>query len=223
MTMRCPHCDIAFHDTWYSYGIKDGIDGWDKIKVTICPTCGKATMRLLHVNRYLADSINTDPKELEMHIYPRLSARTRCPPEVPDVFAEDFNQACLILYDSPKAAAALARRCLQHILREKGGVKKGNLSKEIDEVIDSNKLPSDICEQLDAVRNYGNFAAHAEENIATGEIIAVEPSEAEWTLNILEELFDFYFVRPERIKRKKDGLNAKLSSVGKPPMKDNSP
>ena len=61
-------------------------------------------------------------------------------------------------------------------------------------------LPSHIADSLDAVRNIGNFAAHPAKSQATGEVVPVEPGEAEWTLDTLEELFDFYFVSPARTK-----------------------
>lgn len=47
----------------------------------------------------------------------------------------------------------------------------------------------------------------------------VEPGEAEWTLDVLESLFDFYFVQPERLKMKKKALDKKLKDSGKPKMK----
>lgn len=53
----------------------------------------------------------------------------------------------------------------------------------------------------------------------TGLILDVEPGEAEWTLDVLEELFDFYFVLPATIQKKKDDFNKKLQEAGKPPMK----
>ncbi|HYU64837.1 MAG TPA: DUF4145 domain-containing protein, partial [Candidatus Paceibacterota bacterium] len=114
---------------------------------------------------------------------------------------------------------ALSRRSLQHILREKGGVKNGDLSNEIQEVLDSNKLPSDIAQNLDAIRNIGNFAAHPTKSTSTGEIVDVEPEEAEWNLEVLEQLMDFYYVKPALAKKKRDELNAKLASTGKPPIK----
>ena len=36
---------------------------------------------------------------------------------------------------SKKASAALSRRCLQFVLREKGGASSRDLSKQIDEVL----------------------------------------------------------------------------------------
>jgi hypothetical protein len=80
---------------------------------------------------------------------------------VPKQFASDYSEACLVFADSAKAAAALGRRCLQNLLRDFVGVKvkSGNLADEIQAVIDSGKLPSDLTESIDAIRNVGNFAA----------------------------------------------------------------
>lgn len=48
----------------------------------------------------------------------------------------------------------------------------------------------------------------------------VAPGEAEWTLDALEELIDFYFVLPAVIQKKKDAFNKKLQEAGKPPIGD---
>jgi Domain of unknown function (DUF4145) len=98
-------------------------------------------------------------------------------------------------------------------------VKHHDLYKEIQELIDRKTLPSHIAESLDAVRVVGNFAAHPLKSQSTGEIVPVEPGEAEWNLDVIESLFDFYFVAPARTKARKDALNKKLSDVGKPPLK----
>ncbi len=99
------------------------------------------------------------------------------------------------------------------------GVVKGNLADEIEQVISSGKLPSHLAESLDAIRHIGNFAAHPIKSTSSGEIVPVEPGEAEWTLDVIEALFDFLFVQPEKIKKKRAALNQKLKDAGKPPMK----
>jgi len=43
----------------------------------------------------------------------------------------------------------------------------------------------------------------------------VEPGEAEWNLDTLEALFDYYFVQPSVIRRKKDALKQELKDAGK--------
>ena len=149
-------------------------------------------------------------------VWPKGTARPATPSEVPPTIAEDYKEACLVLTDSPKASAALSRRCLQNVLREAAAVKYSDLANEIDEVIASNKLPSTIATNLDAVRTIGNFAAHPIKSQVTGQIVDVEPGEAEWNLEVLESLFDFYYVLPARDKARRDALNKKLTAAGKP-------
>jgi hypothetical protein len=47
----------------------------------------------------------------------------------------------------------------------------------------------------------------------------VEAGEAEWTLDVLDGLFDFYFVQPMILEQMRAALDAKLASAGKPPVK----
>lgn len=147
-------------------------------------------------------------------ILPLSSQRPPAPAEVPESVASDYKDACLVEPLSAKAAAALARRCLQNLLNDKGitGTRKHDLSDQIDEAI--TKLPADLAESIDTIRVVGNFAAHPNKSTSTGEIVAVEPGEAEYTIDILYELFDYYYVRPARSKAKKAALQAKLKAAG---------
>ena len=72
---------------------------------------------------------------------------------------------------------------------------------------------------IDAIRNFGNLPANPLKFQVTGEIVDVEPGEAQWCLEVLEMLFDFYFVQPAEFQRRKNALNQKLTNLGKPPMK----
>jgi len=118
-----------------------------------------------------------------------------------------------------KASAALSRRCLQNVLRETAKVKPGDLYDEIQEVLDSGKLPAQIADGLDAVRAIGNFGAHPIKSKRTGEVMPVEPGEADWNLDILEALFEFYYVQPALLAAKKDALNKKMQEAGKKPVR----
>ncbi|MFX0173636.1 MAG: hypothetical protein ACFE9L_17240, partial [Candidatus Hodarchaeota archaeon] len=60
---------------------------------------------------------------------------------------------------------------------------------------------------------------HPNKSTSTGEILPVEPEEAEWNLDVLESLFDFYYVQSAKIQKKKDALDKKLLEAGKKPMK----
>jgi hypothetical protein len=69
---------------------------------------------------------------------------------------------------------------------------------------------------LDAIRNFGNFSAHPITDLTTLQIIDVQEHEAEYCLDVLDALFDHYYVRPEEAKRKRAALDAKLTAAGKP-------
>ena len=156
-------------------------------------------------------------------VHPKGVARSPLSSDIPDAFASDYTEACLVHADSEKASAALSRRCLQHLLREKAGVKHGVLANEIQQVIDSKQLPSYLAGAIDGVRVIGNFAAHPIKSKNSGEVIDVEPGEAEWLLDTLEGLFDFYFVAPANLQKKRDALDQKLADAGKPPLKKQEP
>jgi hypothetical protein len=218
--MQCPHCLQHFHDAWnYTQLVKDRDKLWG-VGNSICAACGRVIITLGQVAQVPSGGgVKVVPVTTFALVHPKGISRSPIPAEIPKEFATDYREACLVLPDSEKASAALSRRCLQYLLRERAGVKKGDLANEIQQVLDSKQLPGHLAEDLDAVRNIGNFAAHPIKSTNTGEIVDVEPQEAEWSLNLLEGLFDLYFVQPAKAKAKRDALNAKLQGAGKPPMK----
>ena len=180
----------------------------------ICPVpgCEKAILHLAEVNEHNVIRSTTQ-------IVPSSMSRSPPPPEVPADLAEDFIEACGVLNASPKASAALSRRCLQGILRSNGFIDK-DLAPAIQSAIASKQLPSLLAKSLDAVRNIGNFAAHPMKDTSTGLVLPVEPEEAEWNLDVLEGLFDYFYVLPAREQEKIDELNKKLVAAGKPAIKN---
>ena len=220
--MKCPHCRVEFHDVPKPTYIGTDSDGdWILVR-TNCPACKRMILELQNgPNMYdsRAGHFYLVNARKAFFVHPKSSLRPPCPSEVPKKFSEDYTEACLVISDSPKASAALSRRCLQSILREIAKAKHDNLYNEIQEVIDSKALPSHIVEVIDAVRNIGNFAAHPLKSEKTGEILPVEPVEAEWNLDVIEALFDFYFVQPAVVRKKRAALDKKLKEAGKKPMK----
>jgi Domain of unknown function (DUF4145) len=155
-------------------------------------------------------------------IYPVSGNRGPVPPEVPAHIGQDYVEACRVLPSSPKASAALSRRCLQTILHEHG-YKARDLAKEIDlllnELDPKKGIPESLRWTVDAIRHFGNFSAHPVTDLTTLQIIDVEPEEAEWCLETVEEMFQHFYVRPTQAKARKAALDAKLASAGKPPSK----
>ncbi|MGA2522602.1 MAG: DUF4145 domain-containing protein [Candidatus Bathyarchaeia archaeon] len=220
-TGKCPHCqfNVCFDEPAliiktspngrYSLPAFMATEsGGESISVysSKCPSCQKPIAVI---------KVETKQGRTRRLVYPFGVVRT-VPPEVPKPLQDDFLEAAAVLQISEKASAALSRRCLQLLLNDKG-FNQRDLSEQIDAAIP--KLPTSLGENLDAVRNIGNFAAHPLKSKDTGLIVDVEPEEAEWTLEVLEGLFDFFYVQPVRAKAKQDKLNAKLASLRKPPMK----
>jgi hypothetical protein len=216
--MKCPHCLDSFHDSGSFTFLRGDNDGHWAVRHQTCPSCSRAIVELA-CGVWHAPSSNLIQIKTRALVYPRGISRTPVPSDVPNDIAEDYKEACLVLNDSPKASAALSRRCLQNTLRNAAGVKQGDLADEIQQVLDSGKLPTQLAESIDAIRNIGNFSAHPMKSKVSGDILPVEPHEAEWNLDVLEALFDFYYVQPAIIAKKRAALNAKLGSAGKPPMK----
>jgi len=206
--MKCRHCLVEFHDEWQSIAHLFDVDGYFSLAHTKCPACNR-----LHVAYYRSERFQRGGPFL----YPRAISRTPVAAEVPPGFAKDYTEACNVLDISPKASAALSRRIVQNVLRERAGVKAPNLDQEIQQVL--SKVPTHIAESLDAVRTVGNFAAHPIKSTSTGEVVDVEPGEAEWNLDTVEALFDFYFVQPAKTAAKRAALNQKLADAKKPPLK----
>lgn len=210
--MKCPHCLDSYHPQTQHHSLGSDIEKNWRVDWQQCPNCKKY---IIHLSNYNNSGITTKSSL----IYPKAISRSPLSQDVPEEFANDYKEACLVISDSAKASAALSRRCLQNILREKAQVKAQNLSKEIDEVISSKQLPSYLSEAIDAIRNIGNFATHPIKSTNTGEIVDVASGEAEWLLDVIEGLFDFYFVQPAELQRKKEALNKKLTDAGKQEMK----
>jgi hypothetical protein len=222
--MKCPHCQVEINEDFSEVYIGKYKDVHYSLYYMKCPNSNcEMPVILLSSSKspmYYSDGRATlkDSTEKKNIIYPLSSGRTPAAPEVESKFAEDYNEACLVLSFSPKASAALSRRCLQNIIRMKEGIKERNLKTEIDTLITTGKLPSYISDNLEIIRGFGNIAAHGMEDQTSGEILDVEPNEAEFLLDVLELLFDFYFVQAAKAAKMKTTLNQKLTSAGQKPI-----
>lgn len=204
----CPHCQrhVTITNTISGNDItlyNENADGRHtlQIRFIVCPNpeCKKFTL-----NAYLHKSVHRSgigEKLLglvkEWQLAPPSNAKS-FPEYIPPALIADYTEACQIKEASPKAAATLARRCLQGIIRDFWEVKPGRLVDEIEAIKD--KTDHLTWEAIDAVRKIGNIGAHMEKDINL--IVDVEPNEAELLINLIETLFqDWYINREERKKR----------------------
>jgi hypothetical protein len=224
--MKCPHCTIHFHENWDRRYMDRGrgiVESPDKgagiywyYRSALCPECGEVTIEIARF--YDRENQGEDWRQ----VYPVGASRGPVDPEVPDEIREDYIEACNVLPISSKASAALSRRCLQNMLHAPG-YKAKDLAKEIDLLLNEQDpkkaLPHRLRETVDGIRNFGNFSAHPIDDKTTLQVIDVEPHEAEWCLQILEDMFEHFYVGPAAAKARKASLDAKLAAAGKPPSK----
>ena len=218
--MKCMHCPKEYHPTEEKKILGQDEDGVWAVFYYLCPACNRYNCFLSNGDWGNVPDLGLDMinEKSRIPIRPLGHGRPLCPEDVTEEIADDYTESCKVIHLSAKASAALSRRCLQNLLREKANITPGKLYNEIQQVIDSCQLPIYLAESIDAIRVVGNFAAHPIKSERTGEIIPVEPGEAEWNLDVLELLFDFYFVQPEALRKKREALNEKLNEAGKNPM-----
>jgi Domain of unknown function (DUF4145) len=208
----CPHCGVAIHVQWNETQPGNDVD-WQIVDVrwAKCPSCGRWIIKvgLWRASTRVGDVV----------VWPQRPRRPELPEEVPEPYRSDYIEALDVLPISAKASAALSRRLLQHTIREKAGIRRRSLDQEIDGVIEQGDVPGALAEDLDELRHLGNFAAHPIKVEHTGEVVDVEPGEAEACLNVLADLFDHYFVRSAVRERRRAALNKKLKAAGKPLLK----
>lgn len=135
----------------------------------------------------------------------------RGPPDLEPEIKEVYDEARAILALSPRAAATLVRRCLQHLIRAKLGINEKRLYDEIEKAIKREELTKTTQGQLHHIREIGNWGAHPAED-ASQSIIDVNHEEAAYTFEVLEMLFQDLYVAPAkaaqmkaRIAKKKAG------------------
>lgn len=135
------------------------------------------------------------------------------PASVPQVLANDYYEACKIRDLSPKASATLSRRVLQGMIRDFCGISKSRLIDEIKalkKLDDDGKAPKGVEAEsiaaIDHVREIGNIGAHMESDINV--IVDVDPGEAQALIELIEMLFEEWYVARSKREAKLKKIKA---------------
>lgn len=225
--MICPACKLAIHfkpsGNSEAYAeVHDEKYGFD-VAWGFCPACERLIVLLREGQvswsaRYdeRIGELFGDMAERVIHPNP---APPHVEPEVPEPYRSDFIEASLVLPLSAKGSAALSRRVLQMVLRGECKLEARNLAEELEMFLQQPGVPQSLSNAIHAVRQLGNIAAHPTHDRETGEMLSVEPGEAEWLLEVVQALFDFVFVQPTRLRERRQALDAKLARVKRSPQK----
>ena len=200
--MKCPICFEGIHESWqeHNFTIISENNVYKFLNMT-CPECKNGLFKFLVTqNRNVITN---------GFLIPRTQKRKALPEYINEKYVKLYEESASILSLSPRASAALSRTCLQLFLREYGNVKNGTLFDEIQQVIDSKSIPSELEQNIDIIRQNGNNATHPTKSENPGELVTVDQDEAEWGLDILDSLFEHYIIRPYMQKEKFDKYNKK--------------
>ena len=225
--MICPHCSIGVNYSWANFGpletnVLPGSEG-TMIVYAICPECSELVILKQYGNLRTTSNFGwvMNNVQSEIMLFPTGEFKS-FDGFVDQKYLDDYNEALKVKVLSPKSSAALTRRLLQLILQDVFKIKKRNLSSEIEEFINTSGIPSHLTDAVDAIRHIGNFAAHPKKDKDSGEIVDVEPGEADWNLEVIEQLFDFAFVQPKKLEQKRKELQEKLDKIGNAKIKKGS-
>jgi len=217
--VKCNHCGIEFHpNTQCSLGHRTpGSQSDFMIESTVCPACYQPNLYLVEGVYKVKESIHKSVRVAEdvkwrRLIYPLTEHASSLPPEVPNEYRSLYNEASAVLPISPRASAALARTLLEMILVNQGAPKSKDLFAQIEWCL-TQGVPTYISESLDDVRKVGKFAAHFKQNACNGEVLEVEPGEAEFVLVNVVNLLDFYFVMPAKVRERSEAIRQKLETT----------
>jgi endogenous inhibitor of DNA gyrase (YacG/DUF329 family) len=199
----------------------DGEVGYAIFAIT-CPneSCNKLFLKITLGEPDYSNGWRLIKKTHEWQLLPESSAKV-LPEYIPNPIKEDYIEACRIKDLSPKASATLSRRCLQGMIRDFWGIKKGRLKDEVDAL--EEKVDSLTWDAIDSVRKVGNIGAHMEKDINL--VIDVEPKEAQLLIELIEQLVvDWYverFNKEQRLSKIKDMAKEKDSVKNNKQMKEN--
>ena len=213
----CPHCNRAttISSELHSVGIHPlGIGRskhgelvllWDAVR---CPNpeCSDFTIDVMvwparkppatHGSRYADIPDEKKGPLVKRRLRPEGSSVPQ-PDYIPKQLRDSYHEACLIQDLSPRAAATLARRCLQGIIRDFWDVNKRTLAEEIAAL--QERIDQALWDAIDGLRKVGNIGAHMEADV--DKIIEIEPEEAAKLIGLVEVLFkEWYVARHERGK-----------------------
>jgi hypothetical protein len=176
-SFRCPHCRVYSEQRWQNikYHMNRGHE-----EVGSIARCTNCTLYSVWI-------------EGDM-FYPKASTAPNAHEEMPDEVKRDFDEARLVVEDSPRAAAALLRLAIQRLVDDELEADGGRLYDQIGNLVEDGVISERIQRALDAVRVIGNNSVHPgemdmDDNRDTAEVL----------FTLLNEIVDEAIAREKRI------------------------
>ena len=232
--MKCPTCSQNTPDSWNALDAGPGqvlrqvhgaekIPGKGNIRFTVewmlCANeeCGETVIRLNRSDFRMAGDAPL-LETLSVIVWPRTGGREPVDPTVPRSMVEDYQEAAAILDLSPRMSAVLARSILADLLERYAGHTQFSLTDRIDAFNKQPAHPRTLRENLHHFREIADLGAHKKTS-DHGQIIKIERAEADWTLDLVQRLFDHLIATPAADKKMRDAIDGKLKAADRKPIK----
>jgi hypothetical protein len=149
-------------------------------------------------------------------VFPRHSNRS-VDSLVPPEFARDYKEAAAILDASPRMSAVLSRSLLADLLERYAKLTDYGLNDRVDKFRADTTRPNGLREGMHHFREIGDFGAHKQKN-DLDQIIEVTREDAEWMLNYLDRVLDYFIVSPERDRQVLGRWDQNIADAGRKPI-----
>lgn len=191
-SFNCPWCGAFAHMKWELL-LSGGREIVQEVGTALCTHCQQRSV--WHVTQR---NQNINPVAGNM-VFPKVVTAPSPHSDMPADVLSDFSEARNISSDSPRAACALLRLCIQKLCKHLGQPGK-NINDDIGALVKSG-LPVTIQQALDIVRVVGNNAVHP------GELSAADVATVSETLFALVNM-----IVEDQIAKPKQ-LNALFASL----------
>jgi len=213
--IKCPHCFVTIFGIWTFLHTNYPISAND-LEYTflhmVCPACNESIVKMDWKTD--TDRLNfLEPLDENIgwrYVIPINSIRFKLNNEIPLKYQKMFREASCILEDSPAASAAISRKCLQELLKDYEKTSSDTLHFQIEEVLKKTHLDPSLSNLLYLLKNTGNAGAHLKLKI-TGQILEVDKKDAESSLKIVFQLFNFYIIDVKEREKMFEELNDKFN------------
>lgn len=225
---QCPFCgrDHTVIDKDRQVAISDleieNADGPRRLvaRFVVCPdpACRKFSLTAsLHTLETSGRRSYTGKQIAAWKLVPPSRARTFAA-RVPQHILEDYHEACVLAEQSPKAAAALARRCLSSLLRDFWSVQPSSLNDEFRQV--QGTVDPLTWEAIESVRRKGSIGSRMESDGA--ELLDGEPGEAGLLIDLVETLIQDWYVGREKRRKRLEAIRQNAGGETTGPQSENA-
>jgi hypothetical protein len=203
--MQCPHCHSEIEVKPHTFALGEDQDGSWQVSTSRCKVCDRLIVELC------AKDGCTFPVRPVSLGRPRLSA------DVPAQFEAEYHTACQVLAFSPESSAAISRRLLQRFLASHTTAGDLELGEQIGVVTESPEVQPYLKEALRTLALGAKIEPQSNKSLHPEALTPVEAGEADWILDVLQTLFEVYFVQPARLQRMQNALEEKVGPLAPPP------